>query len=286
MSRSCNTSSLRRLRSRALGAAGIALFVPMIAAAGQGTDSIEVPGGDELKHLIPDIKTACALVRENPSAWPYRSFPYGPLGLEARKAGAEEAAKIRSFHLGLAAAACNIPLEKVTAAFHCGPDCPRNRRDHLVKQLPDLRAAVASFEKVPALRLLSIWLPRGELRVNDVFVLDGQVREAIPSAKNGLVPSGNWKPWKNLEEYLAGIHVSDQAVSDLTERMYGAGLSALIREKSATRAVGVGVGDNESGLLFLHSGKPAPRVGEIRRNGSKYTIVEEVGPGVWYYETS
>ncbi len=245
-----------------------------------------MPGGEELKRLIPDITAACAMVRGNSSIWPYRSFPYGPLGVEARKAGAEQTEKIRSFHLGLAAAACGIPLEKVTAMFHCGPDCSRNRRDHLVKQLPDLRLAVSAFEKTPGLRILSIWLPRGELRVNDLFVMGGQAREAIPSTRFGLVPSGSWKDWKSLEEYLASIHVSDKAVSDLTERMYGAGLSALIRDKSDTRAVGVGVGDNESGLLFFHPGASAPRIGEIRRDGAKYSIVEEVGKGVWYYETN
>jgi hypothetical protein len=44
------------------------------------------PGGAEFDHLIPDIQEACAIVREKPGAWPYRAFPYGPLGLEIRKA--------------------------------------------------------------------------------------------------------------------------------------------------------------------------------------------------------
>ena len=276
---------LLRGARRWVGIALLAVAVFPFAARGQEAPP-EVPGGEELKALIPDLKAACAMVRANPEVWPYRCFPYGPLGLEVRKASAEEGLKIRNFYLGVAAAACKIPLEKVTAPFECGQECARNRRDHLVKQLPQLRAAVAAFEKIEGLRLLSIWFPKEELRVNDVFVMEGKVREAVPSAKLGMVPSGSWKPWESLQAYLTTLKTTEDRVRNLAEQLRNIGLSALVREKSATRVVGVGVGDDESGLLFLRPGAPPPRVGDARRDGSRYSIVEKVGPDLWYYETS
>src|SRR5881397_1374388 len=89
--------------------------------ASGGRNSVP-PGGDEFKHLVPHINEACAVVREDPSIWPYRSFPYGPLGLEVRKAKNQaEADQTRNFFLGIVAAACKIPSSQITAHFFCGP---------------------------------------------------------------------------------------------------------------------------------------------------------------------
>jgi len=259
--------------------------VSLLATAVAGGD-MPKPGGDELQHLMPHIQAACAVVRERPSLWPVRSFPYGPLGLQVRKAPAAEADGIRNFHLGLVAAACGVRSEEVTGYFFCGPECPKNRRDHLVQQLAKVRILLSSFERLRGIRLISIWAPKGELRVNDVFVLNNQVREAVPSAKLGLVPSGDWRPWPDLPAYLATLRVEEATVTDLVSRMRDIGLSALVREPSYTRAVGVGVGDNESGLVFMQQGAGAPRVGKATSDATQYTIVEEVAPGVFYYETT
>jgi len=264
----------------------ILLLFSWTLSCGAALLAAEVPGGEELKKLLPHLQATCAVVRENPAMWPYRSFPYGPLGLEVRKASPQEADKIRNFHLGMAAAACKVPASQVTAAFFCGPDCPKNRRDHLVGQLASVRTAVASFDHLKGVRLISIWAPAEELRINDVFVMSEGVREAIPSAKFGLVPSGDWKLWTSLAAYLVTIGASDTAVSNIVSQMRAVGISALVRETSATRAVGVGIGDNESGLLFLPSGTAVPKVGDTRPDGNKYQIVEKVGADIFYYETS
>ena len=166
------------------------------------------------------------------------------------------------------------------------PSAPKTAVIILSSSFRKYRTAVASFDGVPTIRLISIWAPQGELRVNDVFVLGGHVREAIPSTKLGLVPSGNWKQWASLEKYLATLQVPQAAVNDLAQQMLAIGLSALVRETFQTRLVGVGVGDNESGLLFLRAGASPPRVGDVRPDGNTYTLVEQVDPGVWFYETS
>jgi len=263
---------------------GVLALAFLVARAGNGAQP--VPGGEEFEHLVPHIMAACAPVRAQPALWPIRSFPYGPLGLQVRQASAAEADEIRSFHLGVVGAACGVPEEAITGSFYCGPECPRSRRDHLVRQLDKVKALTTTVESNPRIALVSIWAPKGELRVNDVFVMDATVREAIPSAKLGLVPSGNWRKWQDLRAYLATLNVTETAVNDLVSQMLSIGLSAVVRDRMYTRAVGVGVGDNESGILFQHPGGTTPRVGEAAPDARQFRIVEQVEPGVFYYETS
>ena len=266
----------------------IALTVPLVViSAGVVMAQPAQPRGlDELRKLIPHIKEACAPVLDAPGLWPLRVFPYGPLSLEARKASPTEAGDLRNFHLGVAAAACGVPSEAVTSHFFCGPECPKNRRDHLVSQLTKVRAAVSRFESLRGVNLVSIWAPRGEIRVNDVFVLGKTVEEAIPSPVMGLVPSGQWRAWSGLASYLATIRVEESDIRGLDSSMREIGLSAFVREKTQVRAVGVGLGDNESGLLFLGNGGVKPVVGKTRPDGSRYQFVEEVSKGVFFYETT
>ena len=245
------------------------------------------PGGPEFEHLIPHVTEACALVRENPGIFPFRCFPYGPLGLEVRKAkSSAEADRIRNFFLGVVGGACGIPPDQITANFFCGPECPAIRRDHLVQQLPAVRALAAAFEGLRAVRLLAVWAPKGELRVNDVFVMNHQAREAIPSATLGFVPSGDWKSWTSLHDYLDSIQVREETVLDLSRQMLAIGLSALIREASRMRLVGVGIGDNESGLIVQSPSDATPKVGAIWPDGRRCTVVDRVAPGIYYYETT
>jgi hypothetical protein len=186
----------------------------------------------------------------------------------------------------MVAAACGVPSAAVTGYFFCGPECPKNRRDHLVGQLPKVRTLLSSFQPLGGMYLISIWAPKGELRVNDVFLLNGQVREAVPSPKLGLVPSGEWRPWHDLPAYLGTLGLEQAAVDGLVSQMLSIGLSAVVREPEGIRVVGVGVGDNESGLVFVRQGAVAPRVGRATADAKEYSIVEEVAPGVFYYETT
>jgi hypothetical protein len=79
----------------------------------------------------------------------------------------------------------------------------------LARQLTAVRALAASFQKLVGLRILAVWAPKGELRVNDVFQMTGVVREAIPSPTMGFVPSGDWKPWPSLAAYLDTIKLPE-----------------------------------------------------------------------------
>ena len=276
------------MRTRRIG-----LFVMLsLATAMGGLHAMQVigqapPGGAEFDHLIPDLNAACAVVRETPGIWPYRAFPYGPLGLEIRKAKSPaEADLARGFHLGVAAGACGIPEDQITAYFFCGPACPGDRRNHLVGQMAAVLALKKDFERLPKARLVAIWAPGDEFRVNDMFFMGGKVREAIPSPTMGFVPSGDWKPWPSVGAYAQRLGLPESRIRDLTRQMRDIGLSALVRDRAGLRLVGVGIGDNESGLIFPRPGVPRPRVGAQWPDGRKYAIVEEVSTGVFYYETT
>jgi hypothetical protein len=265
--------------------AALTTISPSLCAAG---DQVASRARDELQHLLPHIEEVCEPVRQDPGLWPLRSFPYGPLGLEIRKAkNAGEADSVRNFQLGMAAAACGVPQQRVTNYFFCGPACPQNRRDHIVKQMGKVRKTLVAFESISEIRLISIWAPKGEIRVNDLYVIGGVAREAIPSPEMGLVPSGRWRNWPSLASYLTTKKVQEKDVIAITEQMRDVGLSALLKDAAGARAVGVGVGDNESGLAFITpKGGLPPRVGIVLPDGRKYSIVEEVEPGVFYYETT
>lgn len=261
----------------------VVLTFGMVSSADAQTSQREA----ELRKLMPHVTDACAVVKTTPQIFPYRSFTYGPLGLEVRKANSPaEAGSLRNFYLGVVASACGVGAEDVTAHFFCGPDCPANRREHLARQLPAIRGLAASFRKLIGLRILAVWAPKGDLRVNDVFQMTGVVREAMPSPTMGLVPSGDWKPWPSLAAYLNTIKLPEDTVARLTQQMLAIGLSALIREGADIRLVGVGVGDNESGLLLTARRTLTPQVGARLPDMKTYSIVERLAPDLYYYETN
>ena len=260
--------------------AAAVLFGPSLLAQ-------DAPRDVEFRKLIPFAVEACGVVRENPAIFPYRSFTFGPFGLETRKASSpEEADSFRNLYLGAVGGSCGLAAEQLTAFFFCGPECPRNRREHFVRQLKDVRAVADEFETLAGLRLVAVWAPRGELRVNDVFLMAGQAREAIPSPTMGFVPSGEWKPWPSLNAYLKTLGIAEDAVRGLTQHLLAVGFSAVLRENSGIRLVGVGVGDNESGIVLTRRATPAPEVGRSLSDNKTYSIVERLAPDVYYYETN
>jgi hypothetical protein len=50
--------------------------------------------------------------------------------------------------------------------------------------------------------------------------------------------------------------------------------------------VGVGVGDNESGLLLTASRTSVPKVGARLPDMKTYSIVDRLAPDLYYYETN
>ena len=89
-----------------------------------------------------------------------------------------------------------------------------------------------------------------------------------------------------MNDYLAAAKIPAQQVPELVDQMRAIGICAIIRDYGATRVVGVGIGDNESGLILMNSESPVPAVGTKQADGREFTIIEEVAPGVFFYETT
>lgn len=244
-------------------------------------------GESEFRLLIPHLMDSCEVVRANPAIFPYRTFTFGPLGLEVRKANsAAEANDLRNLYLGATAHACRLQAERITDHFFCGPLCPPSRKAHLIRQPERLRTLAQSFRQINGLQLLSVWAPTDEVRVNDLFLLSGTAKEAIPSAEMGFVPSGVWKKWPSLAAYLDSIAVTEVQIEALTAQMRDSGLSALRREKEGIRLVGVGVGDNESGVLLLNAGADRPKLSQPLADLKQLAILDKVADDLYYYETN
>ncbi|WP_419569873.1 hypothetical protein [Rheinheimera sp.] len=244
-------------------------------------------GESEYRLLITHLMDTCEVVRANPAIFPYRTFTFGPLGLEVRKASnATEANELRNLHLGATAHAYRLQAERITDYFFCGPLCSPSRKAHLIRQPERFRTLAQRFTEIDGLQLLSVWAPKDEVRVNDLFVLSGTAKEAIPSAEMGFVPSGVWKKWPSLTAYLDSIAVTEAQIDTLTAEMRDIGLSALRREKEGIRLVGVGVGDNESGVLLLKAGANRPKLSQPLADLKQLSILDRVADDLYYYETN
>lgn len=246
----------------------------------------------EFLALIPSLQDYCGSVTKGDSkAFIVAASAYGPLDLQVRKARSpREASQLRFFHLGVAAAISGVSRELAGGLgrpFKASPADVRRRKQEMVAELPQIRAFVGRFQAVPRITLLARWGFTGEYRVNDTFHMRGRTDEAIPSPVMGFVPSGRWRHYKMVQEYLDTLHVSEPAFAGL----YGAFLplpvaSARRTEGGDTEVLGLGLADNASGLLFTRAGASGPAAGQRLPSGARYSVVERVGPGVFYFETA
>ena len=240
-----------------------------------------------LAAIEPYVQSACAPLREKPMAlWPH-SLPYGPLTLEARKATPEDAARLRELHQALVASACGLSMERVKDPSGCEPDCVQEWRTGIEKNAKAVDALAAEFGYWKSVHLIAYFGPSGEFRVNDVFVLGGEVREALPVTDAGLVPSGNWKTWPTIESAIGRFGVPPSRLVSFPERLHSLGLIAIVREANGLRLVGGGSGNVERGLLRLRPGTAPPKIDSRREDGRVYSLLVRQKDllNTWYYET-
>jgi hypothetical protein len=84
---------------------------------------------------------------------------------------------------------------------------------------------------------------------------------------------------------LKGTGVSEAEALALVAELRRIGFVAIVRDGRVLRAIGVGIGDNEAGLLFA-PGAIGIKVGDRTADGRDYSVVEKIEPGIWYYETT
>ena len=248
-----------------------------------------VPRGEkEFVALLPHIKGYASIAPGDSRLFIRAVTPYGPMNLEVRRARSfEEANTVRSLYLGAVGAAFGIDPLRFTNEFHCGPDCIAGRMAVSTGSLDRITALVHEFESLSRVRLLAWWGITGEYRVNDLYHMASQTNEAIPSPVMGFVPSGDWRNWKTPEAFLATVGVKPETIRTMLTEMKETRLVAIVRDGGgAVRAIGSGIGDNESGLWFIRPAMRIPRVGDRSADGREIVFAEKVGENVFYYETS
>src|SRR5262249_43885989 len=126
-----------------------------------------------------------------------------------------------------------------------------------------------------------------DFRVNELFWIMGQQNLTQPSPIMGFVPSGVWYPVEDADEYIKSLGANPSKVREILKEMRDLSLSAIVAEAgSVVRVVGVGIADNESGLLFA-LGDAAPYTkGDKLSDGREVILIEPVEPHVYFYETS
>ena len=88
----------------------------------------------------------------------------------------------------------------------------------------------------------------------------------------GFVPSGHWKHYASVPQYLGTIRVSPVAFDRLYREFQTLLVVAADRTPDdGTEVAGLGLGNNTSGLLFSHGAAARPRVGQQLPDGRRYT---------------
>lgn len=59
----------------------------------------------------------------------------------------------------------------------------------------------------------------------------------------------------------------------------------MVRDEIGIRVARVGIGDNESGLVFTDDRAPFKR-GDTLNHGREITLIERLRAGVYFYETT
>jgi hypothetical protein len=239
----------------------------------------------EFLTLIPHIEGYCGVTRGNLDDFRRAVLPFGPMDLTVLNGTNREKEILRNLFLGMVGRACGLDAAMLGRTFQCGRSCVATRENELRSNLGPIREVVARFASLGDVDLISQWGVVGEYRIDDVFVMMGQMKETRPSPIMGFVPSDVWMDVSDLSAYLSRRHASRGAFDAVLRTMKRLSLAAVVREHDGIRVIRVGVGDNESGLLFTN-GRGRPRMREPARGGRIYTVAEELEKNVFYYETA
>jgi hypothetical protein len=214
--------------------------------------------------------------------------PFGPLDLQVTRAkDGDEASQLKNIYLGVSGAILKIDTPKLANSFHCGPECTQQRKARALKNLQQVREIVSIFLKAQNVSLVAQGYNDSRFRVNNTFVLGPWVREAVPSANMGFVPSGQWNEFSDLDEYFAKSHTIRAEVMQLVDGLKRTSFAAIERNGATTvRVFLTGIGDNVAGLLFQAGDTSPPVLRANPADGLDYIILEEVESGLWYFETT
>jgi hypothetical protein len=237
----------------------------------------------EFAGLVPHVRGYCGAIGGDEERFRRAVLPFGPMALTVGNGTDSERRILRELYLGMVGAACRVDAAAMAASFVCAT-CTRSRRSELVGRLPQLSSLVTEFAGLNDIQVLSQWGAKDEFRANNTYVMFEQAKEAMPSASMAFVPSEKWVSVNQRTHRVSGRPLSDPRLLSVVRGMRALSVAAIVREKAGLRLIRVGIGNRESGLLFVHLGGGGPRLGEVF-DGRKYSALEEVDRGVLFYET-
>lgn len=214
---------------------------------------------------------------------------YAPLDLQVTRAqDSREASLLKNFYLGVCGQILRLDTARLANDFHCGPGCTSRRRNYATDRLDQFSRLADEIRKAKGVALVAQWWQPGSFRVNDMFMLGGWVREAIPSPELGFIPSGQWQEHATLEAFFLTRGIESSAALAIVKKAEEAGASAVVRAPDGAVHVFIpgGIGDNQAGLLFQEPSLEPPRIGANSSDGFDNVVVEKVSPGVYYFETT
>jgi hypothetical protein len=278
----------KKYRSISLSCIAAALASLVLARSGEAQLEFPVPRAEaEFRQLMGFVRGFGEANKGDIELFRRWVLPFAPLDLQVGKASNAEAAALRNMYLGIAGAAFGVDAAKLTASFHCGPECTAGRRRELEEKLPKIDELVSRFRKLQGIDVVSVWGIHEQYRVNDFFKIGTQMNFTSPSPTMEFVPSGSWKPVADLETYLAPLKVPADAVHEIHSELAALSLAAIVREADGSiRVVRIGISDNESGLHFPVSGSETLKLGDKLPDGRDIEVLEEVRKGVVFYETT
>ena len=283
------TRARRRIRARtALGVAGALLA----CAGGSGPSDrsgFPVPRAEaEFKTLSRYLVAFHETYPGDEELFRRWALPYGPLDLEVRRGNHDEANQLRNLWLGTSARTFQIgDPASLGNQFHCGEPCVSRRESDLREKLPKLRELVDAFRPLARVDLLASWGDADDYRVNDLFRIKARERAASASEEMGFVPSGSWQPVEAADAYVRSFGGDPDAIRAVLAALRELGVAAVVREPAGViRVVGTGIGDNESGLLFLPEGAAGYAAQQKLPDGREIRFVLRFASDVQFYESS
>ena len=274
----------------------MARFVPVglflllgIGVASAGDPEFPLPRAEaEFHRLIPILEGAGATGAMDLAQFRALAGPCAPLDLEVSRGSNSEAGLLKNIYFGTAGRILKIDAAGLANDFHCGPACTSARRQHAVDRLTEIRELVSAFGAARGVTLVAQWQQPESFRVNRAYKLGKLVREAIPSAEMGFVPSGQWKDYESAESYFSKNRIARAQALEVVRLARKAGMAAIVLMPDGSVVVFLpgGVSDNQSGVIFQEAGQPAPRSRGILQNGLEYTYIEKLATGIYYFETT
>lgn len=241
----------------------------------------------ELRELLPFLERCGVGHAGDLELFRQWVLPYGPLDLQVENADYTEANALKNLYLGLAGAAFKIDPVPLSHSFHCGPSCVDARRTGLKSSLPRLQPLVASFRGLRGVKVLASWGREDEFRVNGLFRISGQLKLTQPSALMGFTPSATWTAVEEADKYIASLGADPAEVHRILDGMRALELAAIVSDPGdVVRVIRVGIGDNESGLLFTMDEKAPYHPPQGLRDGHEVVLIEPIEPHVYFYETT